>query len=46
MFPDIDPKNPRIGNYSEDGEWVIPKAKIANATLEDIMSLLKPNASV
>jgi hypothetical protein len=24
IFPDNDPKNPRIGNYSADGQWIIP----------------------
>jgi hypothetical protein len=32
MFPDIDPKNPRLGNYTTEGEWVIPKS---NATKFD-----------
>jgi len=27
MFPDNDPKNPRLGNYTAEGEWVIPKSK-------------------
>jgi hypothetical protein len=27
-FPDNDPKNPRIGNYSTEGEWVIPLSKL------------------
>lgn len=44
-FPDNDPKNPRIGNYTDEGEWVIPKSKIANTTYEDIMRILKPNAT-
>ena len=41
-FPDNDPKNPRIGNYSTEGEWVIPKSKIANTTYEEIMHILNP----
>lgn len=45
MFPDNDPKNPRIGNYTPEGEWVIPKSKIANTTYEDIMRILNPNAT-
>jgi len=32
MFPDNDSKNPRIGNYTTEGEWVIPKS---NATKFD-----------
>ena len=32
MFPDIDPKNPRIGNYSTDGQWIIPQDIFLNGT--------------
>ena len=33
-FPDIDPKNPRIGNYSADGQWVIPTRNLGNLSLD------------
>ena len=32
MFPDLDPKNPRIGNYSNDGQWIIPADIFLNST--------------
>jgi hypothetical protein len=28
VYPDSDSKNPRIGNYSADGQWNIPKSKL------------------
>jgi hypothetical protein len=34
VFPDLDPKNPRVGNYSADGQWVIPTRNLGNLSLE------------
>jgi hypothetical protein len=40
MFPDNDPKNPRLGSYTNEGQWIIPASNAtknattaANATL-------------
>jgi hypothetical protein len=44
MFPDIDPKNPRIGNYSTDGQWILPQDIFLNTTAPSV-NVTATNAS-
>lgn len=45
VFPDLDPKNPRVGNYSADGQWIIPTRNLGNLSLEILQNLTNSTAA-